>query len=111
MSDEFTRGFLEGVEVAARIFRNHIGATRQECPRCCPPDADVSQQATRDQGCPAERGRPEMPLSGPESPADASHLVTESDSGGSEYPADHPQPMTVWTPPTVGFYRVPEETD
>ncbi len=25
MTDEFTRGFLEGVEVAARIFRNHIG--------------------------------------------------------------------------------------
>lgn len=25
MTDEYTRGFLEGVEVAARIFRNHIG--------------------------------------------------------------------------------------
>lgn len=29
MTDEFTRGFLEGVEVAARIFRNHIGGIRQ----------------------------------------------------------------------------------
>lgn len=28
MSDDFTRGFLEGVEVAARIFRNHTVATR-----------------------------------------------------------------------------------
>ncbi len=46
-----------------------------------------------------------MPLSGPESPADASHLVTESDSGGSEYPADHPQPMVVYTPPAYERLR------
>ena len=39
------------------------------------------------------------------------HLADDPEPAASAYPTDHPQPMVVYTPPTVGFYRVPEETD
>lgn len=97
MSDDFTRGFLEGVEVAARIVRNHIGGIRQ---------ADAEPATPANGPTLAQDG-----LAGAGGTSGQDEGYEAASEAQSTFPADHPQPMTVWTPPTVGFYRVPEETD
>lgn len=90
MTDQYTLGFLDGMQVATRIVRNHIGGIRPEAPA-----AEAVAGVERLGG--VETG---------ESPSE----------GGGEglanaFPSDIPQPMTIWAPPTIGFYRMPEETD
>lgn len=83
MSDEFTRGFLEGVEVAARIFRNHIGGIRQA-------DAD-----------------PTMPAAGPTLAQDG--LAASGGTSGRGEDCEALQwPTSLWA---QGFYRSTEEAD
>lgn len=83
MTDEFTRGFLEGVEVAARIFRNHIGGIRQ----------------------PAED--PTMPATGPTLAQDG--LTGSGGTSGQDEGHEALQwPTSLWA---QGFYRSTEETD
>ena len=83
MSDDFTRGFLEGVEVAARIFRNHIGGIRQ---------ADAE---------------PATPANGPTLAQDG--LAGSGGTSGRGEGYEAPQwPTSLWA---QGFYRSTEETD
>ena len=82
MSDDFTRGFLEGVEVAARIFRNHIG---------------VRQPATD----------PTMPATGPTLAQDA--LAGAGGTSGRDEGYEALQwPTSLWA---QGFYRSTEGAD
>lgn len=81
-ADEFTRGFLEGVDVAARIFRNHIG---------------VRQPATD----------PMMPATGPTLAQDGLSGPGGTSGRGEGYEALQ-WPTSLWG---QGFYRSTEETD
>lgn len=82
MTDEFTRGLLEGVEVAARIFRNHIG---------------VRRTATD----------PTMPATGPTLAQDG--LSGPGGTSGRDEGCEALQwPPSLWA---QGFYRSTEETD
>lgn len=83
MTDDFTHGFLEGVEVAARIFRNHIGGIRQ-------PAVD-----------------PTMPATGPTLAQDG--LAGSGGTSGLDEGCEALQwPTSLWA---QGFYRSTEETD